>query len=40
MKVFLINGSPYIKGNTKYALDEMTKIFDEQGIETELITIG
>ena len=40
MKVFLINGSPHIKGNTRYALDEMTKIFDEQGIETELITIG
>lgn len=40
MKVLLINGSPHIKGNTRYALDEMTKIFDEQGIETELITIG
>ena len=40
MKVLLINGSPHINGNTRYALDEMIKIFDEQGIETELITIG
>lgn len=40
MKVLMINGSPHIKGNTRIALDEMVKIFDEQGIETEIIHVG
>lgn len=40
MKVLMINGSPHIKGNTRIALDEMVKIFDEQGIETEIVHIG
>lgn len=40
MKVLMINGSPHVKGNTRIALDEMVKIFDHEGIETEMIHIG
>lgn len=40
MKVLMINGSPHIKGNTRVAFDEMIKIFDQEGIETEIINIG
>ena len=40
MKVLMINGSPHQKGNTRIALDEMKKIFDQENIETEIIHIG
>ena len=40
MNVLLLNGSPRAKGNTALALEEMEKIFDAEGIETELIQIG
>ena len=40
MKVLILNGSPHPNGNTAIALQEMEKIFKEQGIETELITVG
>ena len=40
MKVLMINGSPHVKGNTKVALEEMVKIFHEEGIETEIFWIG
>ena len=40
MKVLLINGSPKAKGNTRIALDEMIKIFESEGVETELIHVG
>ena len=40
MKVLLLNGSPRKGGNTETALNEMIKIFDEEGIETELIQVG
>ena len=40
MKVLLINGSPKAKGNTALALSEMAKVFEEQGIEAELIHVG
>lgn len=40
MKVLLINGSPRKGGNTSIALDEMLKVFEEEGIETKLIRIG
>ena len=39
-KVLLLNGSPHENGCTRTALDEMIKIFDEEGIETELIHVG
>ena len=39
-KVLLINGSSKPKGCTYTALNEMIKIFNNEGIETELIHIG
>ncbi len=40
MKVLMINGSPFKEGNVYIALHEMEKIFQEEGIETELLQIG
>ena len=40
MKVLLINGSPHAEGNTAAALGEMRRIFEEEGVETELVHIG
>lgn len=40
MKVLLLNGSPHEKGSTYTALHEMEKVFQENGIETELIHVG
>ena len=40
LKVLMLNGSPRAKGNTALALEEMKKIFDAEGIETELIQLG
>lgn len=40
MKVLLINGSPKSDGNTSIAIDEMAKIFREDGVETEVIQVG
>ena len=39
-KVLLLNGSPKADGCTATALNEMIKIFDEEGIETEVIQVG
>ena len=36
-KVLLINGSPHANGCTATALKEMIKVFNEEGVETELI---
>ena len=40
MKVLLVNGSPHEKGNTYTALHEMEKVFEQEGIETEILHIG
>lgn len=40
MKVLAINGSPRIDGNTSLALNEMKKVFDEEGIDFEIVQIG
>ncbi len=40
MKVLLINGSPRPNGNTAAAFGEMTKIFDGEGIESEIVQVG
>ena len=40
MKVLLVNGSPRANSNTLLGLHEMQKIFEEQGIETEIFNIG
>ena len=40
MKVLIINGSPRLNGNTSIALDEMVKVFESEGIETEIVRVG
>ena len=40
MNVLLINGSPRARGNTAIALEEMAKIFTQEGIEAETIQVG
>ena len=40
MKVLILNGSPKAKGNTAIALQEMEKVFLEQGIEVETVQVG
>ena len=40
MKVLLVNGSPKHKGNTALALEEMVKVFEAEGIETEVLHVG
>ena len=40
MKVLMVNGSTRPEGNTYAALQEMEKIFREEGIETEILNIG
>ena len=39
-KVILLNGSPHTHGCTATALLEMIKVFEAEGIETELIQVG
>ena len=39
-KVLLLNGSPHAHGCTARALEEVIKVLEEEGIETELIHIG
>ena len=40
MKVLIINGSPRAGGNTSIAINEMVKIFDSEGVESEVVQIG
>lgn len=40
MKALLINGSPHKNGNTYIALSEVAKALNENGIETEIVSIG
>ena len=39
-KVLLINGSPHADGCTATALKEMIRIFEQNGVETELVHVG
>ena len=39
-KVILLNGSPHPHGCTATALEEMIKVFEAEGVETELIQVG
>ena len=39
-KVILLNGSANQHGCTAAALEEMIKVFEAEGIETELIQVG
>ena len=40
MKVLILNGSPKTNGNTTTAISEMVKVFDDQGVESEIIHVG
>ncbi|MBE6967202.1 MAG: flavodoxin family protein [Ruminococcaceae bacterium] len=40
MKVLLLNGSPHAGGSTYTALHEMEKVFQAEGIETEIVHVG
>ena len=40
MNVLMINGSPHKQGNTYIALQEMQKIFEQEGIDSEIIQVG
>lgn len=40
MKVWILNGSPHSNGNTATALQEMIKVFEEEGIEVDLQQVG
>ncbi len=39
-KILLLNGSAHLHGCTATALDEMIKVFEKEGFETELIQVG
>ena len=40
MKVLMISGSPHKAGSSRLALDEMKKVFEAEGVETELREVG
>ena len=40
MKVLILNGSPRQKGNGSVAIDEMIRVFEHEGLETEVIQVG
>ena len=40
MKVLMLNGSPRAKGNTALALEEMKKVFEQEGVEAEIVRVG
>ena len=40
MKVLLVNGSPRGNGDTAAALQEMQKVFEEEGVECKVLHVG
>lgn len=40
MKVILVNGSGHINGTTMAAVKEMVRVFEANGVETEVIQLG
>lgn len=40
MKVLIINGSTRKDGNTTIAVNEIVKVFETEGIDTEVVQIG
>jgi multimeric flavodoxin WrbA len=40
LKVLLVNGSSHPNGTTMRALNEMIKVFEDAGVETEVIQLG
>ena len=40
MKVLILNGSPHKDGCTAVALNEMIRVFEAEGVETEVVQVG
>ena len=40
MKVLILNGSPRKDGNTSIAIREMVSIFNQEGVDAEVVQIG
>lgn len=40
MKILMLNGSPHKNGNTFTALSEMGKVFEQEGIDYEIVHVG
>ena len=40
MKVLILNGSPRANGNTTLALSELTKAFEQHGVEVDYVQVG
>ena len=40
MKVLMLNGSPHREGCTAVALNEMIRVFEAEGVETEVVQVG
>ena len=40
LKVLMVNGSPRRDGNTSLALAEMEKVFQQEGIQVEIVSLG
>ena len=40
MKALILNGSPRVNGNTTIALNELTKTYEAEGVETETMQLG
>lgn len=39
-KIVAISGSPKLQGNTVYSINVMKDVFDQHGMETEIISVG
>ena len=40
MKVLILNGSPRANGNTSIAVNEMVKVFADEGVDAEVVQLG
>ena len=40
MKVLILNGSPHAEGNLPVAINELKKVFAEEGVEVERVDVG
>ena len=40
MKVLILNGSPHAEGNLSVAINELKKVFAEEGVEVERVDVG
>jgi len=38
--ILILNGSPRADGNITAAIDEMVKVFDQEGMETKIVRVG